>query len=417
MPQDPPRERVIVHLDADAFFVSVEQVRNPALRGKKVAVGGLHRGIISSASYEARACGVYTPMPTQSALRVCPDLLVVPHTSGAYGEVSRRLFALCRNVTPYVEQVSIDEGYLDLTPCGFGSFAAAAERARALQVEITRTLGITVSIGVASNMLVAGIASKLRKPRGFTVVPTRTEAEFLAPLGVGRLPGIGTKTEERLKLQGIETIAVLRSATEAELESLFGDGWRSVRRAACGDDDRELRLEHGPAKSHSQQETFARDIRRADEVEPLLKGMVDELVPQLRADGMRARCVTVRIRYSDFNYSSASQTLPEASDLEPVFYALLAPLLARAWKRRDGIRLASVKLSDLEAHGQQLGLFDQDAEKRGRLARVVDALRDKAGKDAVVRASALYSPDQRTESLRGERVRGGGVKPSTGQPR
>ncbi|WP_404420377.1 Y-family DNA polymerase [Nibricoccus sp. IMCC34717] len=385
----PVKPRVIVHLDADAFFVSVEQVRNPALRGKKVAVGGLHRGIISSASYEARACGVYTPMPTQSALRVCPDLIVVPHTSGVYGEVSRRLFALCHDVTPYVEQVSIDEGYLDLTPCGLGSFAAAAERARRLQDDIERALGLTVSFGVAANMLVAGIASKLRKPRGFTVVPPGTEAAFLAPLGVGRLPGIGAKTEARLKLQGIETIDVLRAATEGELESLFGDGWRAVRAAAFGQHERELELEHGPAKSHSQQETFARDIRTAEPVVPLLKGMIDELVPQLRADGVRARCVTVRIRYSDFNYSSASHTLPEASDLETVFYPQLAPLLARAWKRRDGIRLASVKLSDLETQGSQLGLFDQEAEKRSRLARAVDAVRERAGKAAVVRGSSL----------------------------
>ncbi|MDX2187272.1 MAG: DNA polymerase IV [Opitutaceae bacterium] len=380
---------MIVHLDADAFFVSVEQVRHPELRGKKVAVGGLHRGIISSASYEARACGVYTPMPTQSALRVCPDLIVVPHSSGVYGEVSRRLFTLCGNVTPYIEQVSIDEGYLDFTPCGFGSFAAAVDRAAQLQEEITRDLGITVSFGVASNLLVAGIASKLRKPRGFTVVVPGTEAEFLGPLGVGRLPGIGTKTEERLKLQGIDTVATLREAGEEELETLLGSGWRSVRASAFGEDDREVVTEHGEAKSHSQQETFARDVTRADQVVPLLKGMVDELVPELRSDHQRARCLTVRIRYSDFTYSSASHTIAEASDLEATFYPWLEPLLKRAWKRRLGIRLASVRFSDLEGAGAQLGLFAAEEERRRRLAQVVDELRDKRGKGTVVRGSSL----------------------------
>jgi DNA polymerase IV len=161
----------IVHLDADAFFVSVEQARDPSLRGKKCAVGGRERGIISSASYEARACGVYTPMPTKRALQVCPDLILIDHTAGVYGQYSRKMFDLCETLTPYVQRNSIDEGYLDVAPCAYGSLAAIESAMRALQRRLWDELAIPVSMGIAGNKLVAQIASKLRKPRGFVVVP------------------------------------------------------------------------------------------------------------------------------------------------------------------------------------------------------------------------------------------------------
>ena len=182
----------IVHLDADAFFVSVELAKRPELRGQRVAVGGRERGIISSASYEARAAGVYTPMPTQRAKRVCPDLILLPH-SGDYGGVSRKMFDLCETLTPFVQRNSIDEGYLDLTACGFRSAAEVETAVRGLQVKLWEELQIPVSIGIGCNRLVAQIASKLRKPRGFVIVPPGTEASFLAPLELGRLPGVGTE--------------------------------------------------------------------------------------------------------------------------------------------------------------------------------------------------------------------------------
>ena len=196
-----PALPTILHLDADAFFVSVEQAHDPSLRGKKCAVGGRERGIISSASYEARACGVYTPMPTARALKVCPDLILISHGFGRYGEVSRQMFDLCETLTPYVQRSSVDEGYLDLAPCGFKSTEDVERAARGLQRRIWDELQIPVSIGLASNKLVAQIASKLRKPRGFVVVPVGGESAFLAPLPIGKLPGVGTKTEEHLVAQ------------------------------------------------------------------------------------------------------------------------------------------------------------------------------------------------------------------------
>src|ERR1700685_4632288 len=182
--QAPP---TTVHLDADAFFVSCERARDPSLVGKKCAVGGRERGIISSASYEARACGVYTPMPTVRALRVCPDLILIRHTSGLYGEMSGRVFDMCGRLPPAVQRNSIDEGYLDLGPCRLADLDSVERAVRGLQGRIWEELKIPVSMGIASNKLVAQIASKLRKPRGFVVVPPGTEAEFLAALPVRRL--------------------------------------------------------------------------------------------------------------------------------------------------------------------------------------------------------------------------------------
>src|SRR5688572_13066300 len=207
----------IAHLDADAFFVSCELALRPDLRGTKCAVGGRERGIISSASYEARACGVYTPMPTQRALKVCPDLIMLPHTSGLYSKVSRQMFDLCETLTPLVQRNSIDEGYLDLGPCGLRTIAELEEKVRGLQTRLWRELQIPVSFGLAANKLVAQIASKLRKPRGFVTVPAGTETAFLAPLPIGKLPGVGPKTETTLvEKYGLRMIGDILTKSERE---------------------------------------------------------------------------------------------------------------------------------------------------------------------------------------------------------
>src|SRR5580692_1558082 len=226
----------IVHVDADAFFVSCEQARDPSLVGKKCAVGGAERGIISSASYEARACGVYTPMPTSRAMKVCPDLILIKHTSGLYGEVSRKMFDLCETVTPAVQRNSIDEGYMDIGPCVLGSLEAIERVVRDLQRRIWDELRIPVSMGIAANKLVAQIASKLRKPKGFVVVAPGAEGEFLAPLPVSRLPGIGAKTEASLSRHGIRLVGDLFCRSERELAEAFGNGWSAVLEMARGID-------------------------------------------------------------------------------------------------------------------------------------------------------------------------------------
>jgi DNA polymerase-4 len=377
----------IVHLDADAFFVAVEQVLNPALRGKKVAVGGRERGIIASASYEARACGVYTPMPTTRALRVCPDLILANNGRHRYGEFSKKLFALCENVTPLVERRSIDEGFLDVAPCGFADEHALVAAMRGLQERILRELGLPVSFGLAVNKLVAAVASKQNKPRGFTVVGPGEEAAFLAPLPVGALPGVGKKTETLLKSNGIVRVGDMPAQPESLLASLLGSGWRDMVAMSLGIDDSEVGGEHEDAKSYSQQETFPKDISDFRQILRVAKGMIDALMPKVRADGKRARTLTVKVRYPGMSDDTAGRSLAEASDLEAPFYTLAENLLRLAWRRRDlPLRLVMVKLSGIEEPPNQLELFagEQDTlTRKRRLAAVVDALNSKTASAGV----------------------------------
>ncbi len=386
----------IVHLDADAFFVSVELALKPELRGKKVAVGGRTRGIISSASYEARAAGVYTPMPTQRALRVCPDLILLPH-DGDYGSVSRRMFDLCEDLTPLVQRNSIDEGYLDLGPCAFKTAAAVEETVRGLQQRIWDELQIPVSMGVATNRLVAQIASKLRKPRGFVVVLPGDEASFLSPLDIKEMPGIGPKSQERLRAGGIHTFGDVVTRDETSLAALAGSGWRELRERCAGIDERPVKTERGEAKSYSHQRTFAANIGSREEIGLIAKSLIDDLMAKVRADGKRVRTLTILVRYPDFTQESAGRSLPEASDLETAFYPLIETLLDKAWRDSRPLRLVSVRLSNVEDGPTQMDIFAAKDEKRRRLAGVMDRLNAAGEGPGLMRAHQL---NQRAENDR-----------------
>lgn len=382
----------IVHLDADAFFVSVEQAIEPTLRGKKVAVGGRTRGIISSASYEARACGVFTPMPSSRALAVCPDLILVPHRAGAYGDYSHRLFDLCETLTPAVERRSIDEGFLDLLPCAHTSVEVAAAAVKGLQKRILGELGISVSFGLAANKLVAGIASKLNKPRGFTLVEPGTEAAFLAGLKIGKLPGIGPKTEAALNRKGIVLFSDLLARNDHELAALLGGDWREIVERARGVDNSPVESGHADAKSYSMQETFGQDIGDRARIEQEIKRMIDELIPKIRADRKRVRTITLKVRYPGMEDSSAGHSIAEASDLETSFYPHVALLLQAAWKQRKPLRLVSVRFSGVEEPDGQMQIFGSDEEKQRRLAAALDSIRERKGSDAVLRGHQLRGP-------------------------
>lgn len=385
----------IVHLDADAFFVSCEQALRPELRGTKCAVGGRERGIISSASYEARACGVYTPMPTARALKVCPDLYLIPHTSGLYGRVSRQMFDLCEQLTPVVQRNSIDEGYLDLGPCGFATEAEIVAAVRRLQQRLWQELQIPVSMGIARNRLVAQIASKLRKPRGFVTVSVGDEAAFLAPLAVGKLPGIGAKTEAALQRRGIVRVADILMRNDSELEATFGADWRAVAAMARGEDDRPVEVERDEAKSYSQQETFGQDVSDFAAIERTVKGMIDDLLPKIRRDGKKVATMTVKVRYPDFTQASHAQSLNAPTDLEAPFYALVGPLLRGAWTQRRPLRLVSVKFSNVGHGAEQLEMFAEAEAKRRRLAAVLDRL-NQDGREVKVQHGHQLASRRRT---------------------
>lgn len=374
---------LIVHLDADAFFVACEQALRPNLRGTKCAVGGTERGIISSASYEARACGVYTPMPTAQAMRICPDLIMIAHTNGLYGKISGLMFDQCESLTPLVQRNSIDEGYLDLGPCGLKTPAEVEKAVRGLQRKIWNELQIPVSMGIASNKLVAQIASKLRKPRGFVVVPCGEEQKFLAPLSIGKLPGIGAKTEAALATLGLNLIGDVINRSESDLKVALGSNWAEIAALARGEDDREVVTEVEDARSYSQQETFAEDIGEFAVIERVAKRMIDELMPKVRADAKRVKTITVRVRYGDFTQTTHGRSLNEATDLEAPFYPWVALLLKEAWNQRRKLRLVSVRFSGVEEGGTQLEMFAQADEKRRKLAAVLDRL-NLSGKAATV---------------------------------
>ena len=381
----PERLPTIVHLDADAFFVSCELALKPELRGTKCAVGGRERGIISSASYEARACGVYTPMPSQRARKICPDLIMLPHTSGLYSKVSRQMFDLCETLTPLVQRNSIDEGYLDLSPCGFATVPEIETRVRALQRRLWDELQIPTSFGIATNKLVAQIASKLKKPRGFVTVRPGTEESFLAPLSIGKLPGIGGKTEAHLTdHHGLRLVSDITAKSEDELKTIFGNGWREMLATARGEDDRPVYTEHDDAKSYSQQETFGENIGDFGEIERIAKRMVDELMAKVREDGKRVRTISVKVRYGDFTQESHGRSLTTATDLEAPFYPLIEPLLKAGWKKRQPLRLVSVRFSNVQDGPGQLEMFAENEEKRRRLAGVLDKLNHR-GRTTVVR--------------------------------
>ncbi|MEO6992026.1 MAG: DNA polymerase IV [Lacunisphaera sp.] len=380
---------LIVHLDADAFFVSCELALRPELRGTKCAVGGRERGIISSASYEARACGVYTPMPTRTAQKVCPDLILLPHTAGLYSKVSRQMFDVCETLTPLVQRNSIDEGYLDLGLCGFKSIEAIEQRLRALQKQIWDDIQIPASFGISTNKLVAAIASKARKPRGFTMVRAGEEAAFLAPLKIGVIPGVGLKSEARLIAAGIQLVSDLFKRSELELESLFGSSWPEMLRMARGEDDRVVETEYEDAKSYSTQETFGGDIGDVQVIERIAKRMIDELMPKIREDGKRVKTMTVKVRYPGMEDSSSSRSIATATDLENAFYPLVTLLLKAAWTKRRPLRLVSVRFSNVEGAEDQLEMFAQSDNRKRRLASVIDELNARGPNSIVSRGHQL----------------------------
>jgi DNA-directed DNA polymerase III PolC len=385
-------QRAAVHLDADAFFVGCEMASEPCLRGKAVAVGGMKRGIIASASYEARRLGIYTPMPTARALKICPHLIVLPGDYEKYEHFSRLMFSLVHDYTPMVEVGSIDEGYGDLSGVTKWSPRTAAER---LRKNIRDHLRLSVSQGLGTNKLVASVASKLRKPDNFLEVPAGTEREFLAPLEVKWLPGVGAKMERVFQAAGLHRIAQVAETTVESLELIAGAGAGQLREFALGIDERPIVTEREDAQSYGKQETFDEDTTDEEFVRRVLRGMADHLMAKVRADGKMIRCVEVRLRYNDMEQSRRSESLDEPTDLETDVYGLIDRLTRRAWDRRVSLRLVGLKLSRVYDGGgwRQAGLdlpgTGYDKETRRVLARVMDEAKIRYGSGAVVRAHQL----------------------------
>lgn len=397
---NPPR--TIVHLDADAFFAAVEQAADPKLRGKPVAVGGEKRGIIASASYEARKFGVYTPMPTARAHKLCPKLIVLPGDFERYEQFSHWMFGYCYDFTPDVEQTSIDEGYFDLTA---NRQKSPAEIAQTIRKAIGQKLKITVSEGIGANKLVSAIASKLNKPAAFQEIPAGGEAAFLHPLPNQWLPGIGPKTSARLNAAGLAQIRHIAATPVEMLGLVLGNQAPTIRRFAQGLDDRPLLPAREPQKTFSHQETFGADLTDEGYVEAVLRRMADDLFAQVREEHRSIRTLTVRVRYNDMAEDQVSESLREPTDLETDVYGRLQTMLQAAWKRRVSLRLVSLKLSHVYDGRFRtelpLEISVQRQEARSRLATVIDELRRARGQSVILRGHDFRLREAPREPLSG----------------
>jgi DNA polymerase-4 len=387
--------RTILHLDLDAFFCAVEETRNPELRGKAFAVGGKpeERGVVSSCSYAARRDGVRSAMPMSQAIRLSRGLIIVPARHRLYGEVSRQVMAILHTVTELVEQISIDEAFLDIS----GIKDGPERLARGLQTRIRDELQLPCSIGIASNKMVAKIATEVGKaialrrikaqglaepPNAVTVVGYGEEAAFLNPLPADMLWGVGPKTSKRLSELGIHTIGDIAKWPESEMIRLFGENGRELSRHSRGMDERPIETER-ETKSISQEITFSRDVRDDKLLQKTLIEMSAEVAKQLRKNNLAGKTIKLKMRWPDFTTLTRQTTLNNPTDQEDEIAQAALDLLKAVRKPNQAVRLIGVGVSGLGAPIRQLGLWDVDNEKSRRLQDAVDTLQEKYGKDVI----------------------------------
>ncbi len=387
-------QRAILHLDLDAFFVAVERLDDPALIGVPVIVGGRAeaRGVVASASYEARKFGVHSAMPTAQALRLCPQAVLVSGHRGRYAELSERVMALLGEYTPLLEPISIDEAFLDVTGTE-AHYGSSAELAATLQTRIEDELRLSASLGVAANKLLAKIASDYRKPHGITVVPPGQEAAFLAPLPIRRLWGVGEVTGRELARLGVQTVGDLAAFSVEALRKHFGAAHgEGLWRAAHGIDDSPVIPEH-EAKSLSREETFANDISDADTLHRELLRLSEQVASRLRRHNLQGRTIGLKLRYADFTTLTRQATLEEQTDSGPAIYAQALALFEAVWNRRP-VRLLGVGAWGLTQAGRQFRLFEQESQRQAQLDAALDRIRAKYGNHAIQRASLLDEPEE-----------------------
>ncbi len=387
--------RTILHIDLDAFFCAVEENQNPSLRGKAFAVGGRpeERGVVASCSYAARRMGVRSAMPMARALRLCPGLIIVSSRHRLYSEVSRQVMGIFHQQTPLVEQISIDEAFLDISdlqqePERFG---------RGLQARIRAELHLPCSLGIAPNKLMAKLATEVGKalalqrikaeglvvpPNAVTVVNAGEEAAFLDPLPADMLWGVGPKTSARLTELGIHTIGDIARWPEIDLIRLFGENGRDLARHARGIDDRPVVTEH-ETKSISQEVTFSKDVRDDKILEQTIREQSVEVGRQLRRNNLAGKTIKLKIRWPDFTTLTRQTTLNDPTDQDDVIHKTALDLMRAVRKSNQAVRLIGVGVSGLGAPVRQLGLWDMDVERSRRLQQAMDALNEKYGRDVI----------------------------------
>jgi DNA polymerase IV len=412
----PTTELSILHVDLDAFYASVEQLADPSLRGRPVIVGGLgRRGVVAAASYEARRYGVHSAMPMGRARRACPDGVFLAPRFDAYGEASKSVMAILRDVTPRVEPLALDEAFLDVRGAR-RLHGPAPTVAAALRLRIKAETGLVASVGVATTKLVAKLASDLAKPDGMLVVEAGTEIEFLHPLEVRRLWGVGPKTGDRLAQLGVRTIGDLAALSEDTLVHALGDAHgRHLHALAWNRDDRAVEPERA-VKSVGHEETFPTDIKDREALGREVLRMSERVAERLREGRRAGRTIQLKLRYKDFRTITRSRTLPEPTNLVADIAGVARALLT-AVEIGDGIRLLGVavqQLQDVDDHdgtagGEHQLPFERDADlgpargsdpRRRAVEASMDAVRRRFGDDAVGPA-ALMEQDANSHPKRG----------------
>jgi DNA polymerase-4 len=376
--------RAIIHLDMDAFYASVEQRDRPELKGKPLIVGGHpKRGVVLAASYEVRPFGVRSAIPMARALQLAPKAIVVPPRPGAYAEASEKVFEILHSVTPLVEPLSLDEAFLDVT--GSRSlFGEPAAIARYLRKRIADELDLPASCGIASVKFVAKIASDHAKPNGQFEVPADGVREFLAPLPVGRLWGVGPKAQERLNAVGLKTIGDVARADATWLERKLGNTGLELRALALGLDDREV-VPDREAKSIGAEDTFEDDLADRDALKQHIHRQALRVGRRLREAGRRTRVVQLKLKLSDFTLLTRRTTLEEATDDGQALYRSACALLDRE-PLSQAVRLTGVSAQELVGDAPQLGLFASGPKRNEKLNAALDKIAEKYGSAAVLPA-------------------------------
>ena len=376
--------RTILHLDLDAFFCAVEELRDPSLRGKPFAVGGRpdQRGVVASCSYAARGFGVHSAMPMSQALRLCPELMVISHSHGEYGKMSDKVMERLGDLSPLVEQISIDEAFVDISDLREDPMTVAHR----IQGRINDELGLPCSIGIATNKLLAKIATEVGKksskkgvpPNAVTIVPPGNEAGFLEQLSVAMLWGVGPKTAEKLADYGIKTIGDLARRPLADLGRWFGENGRDLSRRAHGMDDSPVVTEH-EVKSISQETTFIKDVSDDKALAATLRDLSSQVGRRLRQADIAGTTVRIKLRWPDFTTLTRQVTITQPTDQDEEIYTIAVDLLDKVRAKGKAVRLIGVGVSGLGAPLRQLELWGSQTEKSRKLQVALDKLQEKYG--------------------------------------
>jgi DNA polymerase-4 len=381
--------RKIIHVDMDAFYASVEQRDDPTLLGKPVVVGGKlnSRGVVCAASYEARKFGIRSAMPMSEAFRRCPHAIFLPVNIHKYQEVSLQIREIFMTYTPIVEPLSLDEAFLDVS-ASTNLFGSADIIAFTIKQRIQQELNLTASVGVACNKFLAKLASDLRKPDGFVVVQPDRVLEFLDPLSVERLWGVGKKAAEQLHKLNVKTVRDLRYLEPGYLTQLFGVLGSQLYQLAQGIDDRPVESDR-MVKSIGRETTFATDIADRDVLETALLKFAVDVGRSLRKEGFKGKMITLKVRYDDFRTVSRSHTLAQATNLDGVIYKEACNLL-REVSLKQPLRLIGLTLHNLtDKLERQLSLFSEPQKDNETLTKIIDLLKEKYGEKSITRARLL----------------------------